>query len=53
MYYGNGFKDCLKQVRFVYPNLNLSKFTMDDPLSTTPTGDDTAKEETNDSIHIE
>ena len=31
-YYGDEFKDCLKQVKSLYPHLDLSKVTMDDPL---------------------
>ena len=49
MYYGGGFEDCLKQVRFVYPNLDLFKVTMDDPMQTTPAFGDTVSEETDDS----
>ena len=30
MYYGDGFEDFLKQVGPIYPNLDLSKVTMDD-----------------------
>ena len=48
VYYGDGFKDCLKQVKFVYPHLDLSKVTMDDPLSSTPAGGNTISEETDD-----
>ena len=48
VYYGDGFKDCLKQVEFVYPHLDLSKVTMDDPLPSTPVGGDTISEETDD-----
>ena len=36
VYYGDGFEDCLKQVKSVYPHLDLSKVTMDDPLPSTP-----------------
>ena len=32
IYYGDGFEDYLKQVKSVYPHLDLSKVTMDDPL---------------------
>ena len=39
VYYGNGFEDCLKQVKSVYPQLDLSKVSMDDPLPSTLTGD--------------
>ncbi|KAK9996125.1 hypothetical protein SO802_020811 [Lithocarpus litseifolius] len=53
VYYNDGFEDCMKQVWFVYPNLDLSKVTLDNPLLTTPAGDDTASEETDDSIDIE
>ena len=53
VYCGDEFEDCLKQVRSVYPNLDLSKVTMDNPLPTTPADGDTIDEETNDSTHIE
>ena len=44
VYYGDGFEDCLKQVRSVFPSLDLSKVTMDDPLLMTPTGGSTVSE---------
>ena len=44
VYYGDGFKDCLKQVRSVFLSLDLSKVTMDDPLLTTPAGGSTISE---------
>ena len=47
-YYVDGFEDCLKQVKSVYPHLDLSKVTMDDPLPSTPAGN-TIFEETDDS----
>jgi len=47
-YYGDRFEDYLKQVKFVYPHLDLSKVTMDDPLPSTPSGE-TIFEETDDS----
>ena len=47
--YGDGFEDFLKQVKSVYPSLDLSKVNMDDPLPSTPTGD-TIFEESDDSI---
>ena len=53
IYYGVGFEDYLKQVRFIYPDLDLSKFTLDKPASTTPGGGDIADEESDDSTHIE
>lgn len=34
-YYGDGFDDYLKQVRSVYPNLDLSKITLDNVVLTT------------------
>ena len=52
IYYGDGFEDCLKQVKSIYPHLDLSKVTMDDPLLSTPAGD-TIQKETNDSIESE
>ena len=52
VYYGDGFEDCLKQVKSIYPHLDLSKITMDDPLLSTP-ADDTILDETNDSIESE
>ena len=48
-YYDEGFDDCLKQVRSVYPDLDLSKISMDDPVPTIPTGADIVSEEINDS----
>ena len=39
IYYGDRFEDYLKQVKFVYLHLDLSKVTMDNPLPSTPTGD--------------
>ena len=53
IYYGDGFEDCLKQVKSVYLDLDLSKVSMDDPLSSTLAGDDTACKETNDFIQSE
>lgn len=38
-YYGDGFEDCLQQVKSLYLDLDLSKVTLDDPLPSTPTGD--------------
>ena len=43
-YYGDGFEDCLKQVKSIYPHLDLSKVSMDDPLPSTPAGNTTLKE---------
>ena len=48
VFYDDGFENCLKQVKFVYLYLDLSKVTMDDPLPSTPVGD-TIFEETDDS----
>lgn len=44
VYYGDGFEDCLKQVKSVYPDLDLSTITMDESTSSTLTSD-TVKEE--------
>ena len=38
-YYGIGFENCFKQVASSFPDLDLSRITMDDPMSLTPTGD--------------
>ena len=51
VYYGDGFKDCLKQVKSSYPHLDLSKITMDDPLPST-LASDTILEETDNSIKL-
>ena len=47
-YYGEGFENCLKQVKSFYPYLDFSKVTMDEPLPST-LADDTIHEETDDS----
>ena len=39
VYYGDGFEDCLKQVKSIYPHLDLSKVFMDNPMSLTLAGD--------------
>ena len=46
IYYGDEFENYLKQVKYIYPHLDLSMVTMDDPLPSTPAGD-TTFEETN------
>ena len=51
VYYGDDFDDCLKQVGSVYPDLDLSKVSVDDPMPTTPTSGDTVSEETKDSTY--
>ncbi|KAK9996908.1 hypothetical protein SO802_021594 [Lithocarpus litseifolius] len=38
-YYGEGFEDCLKQVKSLYPHLDLARVSMDDPVPATPAGD--------------
>ena len=53
VYYGDKFEDRLKQVGSVYPNLDLSKVTIDDPMLTTPAFGNTVSEETDDSTHME
>ena len=52
VYYGDGFEDCLKQVKSVYPHLDLSKATMDDLLPST-CASDTIFEEIDDSTESE
>ena len=47
-YYGVGFEDCLKQAKSLYPHLDFSKVTMDEPMPSTPAGD-IIQEETDDS----
>ena len=44
IYYGDRFKDCLKQVKSIYPHLDLSKVTIDDPLPSTPASNTIFKE---------
>ena len=51
VYYDDGFEDCLKQVKSIYPHLDLSKVTMDDPLPSTPS--DTTFYEIDDSTQSE
>jgi len=53
IYYGDSFDDCLKQVGFVYPDLDLSEISMDDPVPTTPAGGDIVSKETDDSTYSE
>lgn len=53
VYYCDRFNDCLKQVGTVYPNLDLSKVTMDDPLPMAPAGGNTVNKVTNDFTHTE
>lgn len=50
-YYGDGFNDCLKQVGFVYPHLDLSKIAIDETVLQTLGRDDAANDETDDSVH--
>ena len=49
-YYGVGFEDCLRQAKSLYPYLDFSKVTMDEPVPSTPAGD-TIQEETDDSTN--
>lgn len=51
VYYDDEFEDCLKQVRAIYPNLDLFQIIIDDTIPATPEGDDTVSEENDDSIH--
>ena len=39
VYYGDGFEDFLKQVKSIYPHLDLSKVSMDNPIPSTPADD--------------
>lgn len=50
-YYGDGFEDYLKQVKSLYPHLDFSKVSMDDPLPSTLAGD--TFEENDDSFEFE
>ena len=52
VYYSDEFEDCLKQVKSVYPHLDLSKATMDDLLPST-CASDTIFEEIDDSTESE
>ena len=45
IYCGDGFEDCLEQVRSAYPNPDLSKITLDDLVLTTTRGDETVNDE--------
>lgn len=45
------FDDCLKQVGFVYPDLDLFKITIDDIVSQTPRGDDIVNDMPDESTH--
>ena len=53
VYYGIEFEDWLKKVRSIYLDLDLSKVTLDDPVSSTPGGGDIVNEKSDDSTHIE
>ena len=41
-FYDTRFDDCLRQVALVYPELDLSGITMDDPVLMTPAGNTVA-----------
>lgn len=51
VYYGDEFKDCLKQVRAVYQDLDLSWIIINNTIPQTPEGDDTISDEIDDSVH--
>ena len=53
VYYDDEFKDCLKQVRSVHPDLDLSKISLDNPMPMTLLGGDTVDEKSDDSVHTE
>lgn len=42
----------MKQVRVVYPDLDLSQIIIDDTVSPTPGGEDAISNDTDDSVHI-
>lgn len=50
-YYGDGFIECLKQVRSVYLDLDLSQIIIYDTILPTPRGDDTVSDEPDDSAY--
>lgn len=52
VYSGDEFENCLKQVMFFYPNMDLSKVSKDELLPSTPFGD-TVYEGIDDSIESE
>ena len=41
----------LKQVRVVYPDLDLSQIIIDDTIPPTPEGNDIVNDKTDDSVH--
>ena len=51
VYYGVRFDNYLKQVEFVYPDLDLSKTNIDDIMPQTAGGDNTVSDEPDDSSH--
>lgn len=53
VYYGDGCDDCLKQFGSVYPNLNLSKISINGLVPLTPGGGDTIGVESDDSTYME
>ena len=53
VYYADRFENCLKQVGSIYPNLDLSKVSIDDLLLTTPAASDTVNKEFDDSAYTE
>ena len=53
IYYADGFENCLKQVGSIYPDLDLSKVSIDDLLLTTPGASDTVDKEFDDSTYTE
>ena len=44
-YYGTGFDDCLKQVASAFPELDLSRISMDAPKPVTPAKDVTPNDD--------
>lgn len=52
VYYGDRFDGCLKQVGSIYPDLDLSKVTINDTVAQTLRGDDAISDEPDDSTHM-
>lgn len=50
-YYGDGFVEFLKQVRSIYPDLDLSQIIIYDTILPSPRGDDTVSDEPDDSAY--
>ena len=51
VYCDEEFEDCLKQVKAIHPNLDLSQIAIDDTVLPMPRGEDTISDETVDFVH--